>query len=266
MISMHKYPRTQHIEGSRLQPGDEDLACVPFEEIRGRHIVAEEKLDGANAGLRFDSTGRLWLQSRGHFLGGGVREKHFSLFKQWAAAHTAALWQALGARYALYGEWLFAKHTVYYDVLPHYFLEFDVLDFEAGQFLSTPRRRELLAGTPLVAVPVLYAGRATTLGDLAALVGPSLFKGPDWRRHLIEACAAEGIGEEQAWLETDALDLMEGLYIKVEDEEHILGRYKYVRASFLTAVRDSGTHWLRRPIVANGLAGDADLFGAGVGP
>jgi len=36
---IRKYPRTQHIEGSRLQAGDEDLASVPFRELRGRHLV-----------------------------------------------------------------------------------------------------------------------------------------------------------------------------------------------------------------------------------
>jgi hypothetical protein len=30
---MYKYPRTPHIEGSRLQPGDEDLDSVPFSAI-----------------------------------------------------------------------------------------------------------------------------------------------------------------------------------------------------------------------------------------
>jgi hypothetical protein len=261
MISIHKYPRTRHIQGSRRQPGDEDLDSVPFETIRGCHLVVEEKADGANAGLRFDSTGRLWLQSRGHFLTGGVREKHFDLFKQWATTHTQALWETLGTRYALFGEWLFAKHTVFYDLLPHYFLEFDVLEVETGLFLSTPRRRQLLAGTPLVSVPVLFAGPAMTLDDLVGLVGPSLYKSADWREHLVEACAAAGIGVEQAWRETDGSELMEGLYIKVEDDDHVLERYKYVRASFLSCVLDSGTHWLGRPIVPNGLAADADLFG-----
>jgi hypothetical protein len=263
MISIHKYPRTRHIQGSRLQPGDEDLGGVPFEAIHGAHIVVEEKADGANAGLRFDSSGRQWLQSRGHFLGGGVREKYFDLFKQWASTHATALWQRLGKRYAVFGEWLFAKHTVFYDTLPHYFLEFDILDVETGMFLSTPRRRELLAGLPLVAVPVLYEGPATTLNDLTALVGPSLYKGPHWRRHLVEACAAQGIDEQQAWLETDSSDLAEGLYIKVEDDEQVVERYKWVRHSFLSAVLDSGTHWLRRPLVPNGLAADVDLFGGG---
>jgi hypothetical protein len=54
-----------------LQLGDEDLAQVPFARIRGRHVVAEEKLDGANAGISFTADGELRLQSRGHFLTGG---------------------------------------------------------------------------------------------------------------------------------------------------------------------------------------------------
>jgi len=34
MNPLHKYPRTQHLQGSRLQPGDEDLTAVPFSAIR----------------------------------------------------------------------------------------------------------------------------------------------------------------------------------------------------------------------------------------
>lgn len=32
------------------------------------------------------------------------------------------LFKVLGNRHILYGEWLYAKHSVYYDNLPHYFL------------------------------------------------------------------------------------------------------------------------------------------------
>ena len=67
---IHKYPRTPHLEGSRLQPGDEDLDAVPLATLRGRHVVIEEKLDGANAGISVGDDGRLRLQSRGHVLTG----------------------------------------------------------------------------------------------------------------------------------------------------------------------------------------------------
>jgi hypothetical protein len=48
---IHKYPRTPHLAGSRLQPGDHDLEQVPLEALTGRFVVVEEKLDGANAGI-----------------------------------------------------------------------------------------------------------------------------------------------------------------------------------------------------------------------
>src|SRR4051812_28197395 len=110
---MFKYPRTPHIEGSRFQPGDEGLEGVAFAHLAGRHLVLEEKIDGANAGLRFDEGGKLFLQSRGHFLTGGAREKHFNLFKQWASAVAHLLRPVLGSRYVLFGEWLYAKHTIF---------------------------------------------------------------------------------------------------------------------------------------------------------
>ena len=257
-----KYPRTHHLEGSRLQPGDEDLDSVPFAQIAGRFLVVEEKYDGSNAGLRFDGDGRLWLQSRGHFLRGGEREKHFHLFKQWAHTHAPALHAALGERYLLFGEWLYAKHTIFYDRLPHYFLEFDVFDHADGCFLSTERRRDLLAGLPVVSVPVLHSGPARALEELTDLIGPSLSKGPEWRERLTEIATARGVDAERAWAETDRSDLMEGLYIKVEEDGRVVERYKFVRASFLTAVGDSGGHWLRRPIIPNQLRHGVDLFGA----
>jgi hypothetical protein len=260
-MELRKYPRTLHLEGSRLQLGDEDAHAVPFRRLAGRYLVVEEKLDGANAGLRFDAAGQLLLQSRGHFLTGGEREKHFNLFKRWANAHAAALHAALGSRYVLYGEWLYAKHTIFYDELPHYFLEFDVLDTATDTFLSTDRRRELLAAAPLVPVPVLRRGPAASLDELLALIGPSLYKSAGWRERLTDAGAAHGVDFERVWSETDRSDLMEGLYVKVEEGGAVVERYKYVRASFLTAVLDSGTHWLKRPVVPNRLRDGADLFG-----
>jgi hypothetical protein len=261
MNAIQKYPRTPHLQGSRLQPGDEDLDSVPFEQIQGRFLVVEEKCDGANAGLRFDGDGRLWLQSRGHYLTGGPRERQFHLFKQWAHSHAATLHEKLGSRYLLYGEWLYAKHTVFYDQLPHYFLEFDVVDSESGDFLSTERRRQLLGGLPLVPVPVLWTGKAQSLGELRALIGSSLYKSPQWRQSLRQAALEAGLDPDRALRETDGSDLMEGLYIKVEEEGRVVERYKFVRASFVTSVLDSGSHWLKRPILPNRLRAGMDLFG-----
>ena len=134
-FSIIKYPRTPHLEGSRLQLGDEDLSQVRFAAIKGRHLVLEEKVDGANSAISFDNEGNLLLQSRGHYLTGGARERHYDLMKQWANVHRDLFWNVLSSRYIMYGEWMYAKHSIYYDALPHYFLELDILDRETGLYL-----------------------------------------------------------------------------------------------------------------------------------
>lgn len=50
MEKIVKYVRTSHLEGSRLQDGDHDLAQVLFSSIRGQHLVIEEKIDGCVSG------------------------------------------------------------------------------------------------------------------------------------------------------------------------------------------------------------------------
>jgi RNA ligase len=202
----------------------------------------------------------LWLQSRGHYLVGGTRERHFDLFKTWAACHQDRLCAALGSRYLLYGEWLCVKHTIFYDALPHYFLEFDVLEMDDGTFLSTDARRKVLTGLPLVSAPVLYSGAVRTDGDIAALVGRSRFKSDVWRERLRQVCTALGLAPEAVARETDMSDAMEGLYVKVEEGDRVLARAKFVRATFSDTVQRSGSHWQERPIIPNQLREGVDLF------
>lgn len=261
MSEMYKYPRTQHIEGSGLQPGDEDLSIVPCHELAGRFLVVEEKMDGANSAVSFSPDGRLLLQSRGHYLAGGEREKHFDLFKAWARRYTAELWDVLTDRYVMYGEWLYAKHSVFYTDLPHYFLEFDLLDKGDEQFLSTQRRREALAQAPFVAsVKVLHQGTVESMQALRDMVGPSHFIAPDALRRLEAICQEKGLDAGRVLAETDQSGLMEGLYIKVEEDSTVQERYKYVRGGFLQTVLSANSHWLDRPIIPNGLRADAALF------
>lgn len=253
-----KYPRTPHIEGSRLQPGDEDMSQVPFETIAGRNIVVEEKVDGANSAISFDNNGELLLQSRGHYLTGGNREKHYNFFKLWANVHKDEFYSVLGSRYIMYGEWLYAKHTVYYDALPHYFLEFDILDRENDIFLDTSSRKVMIDSLPVCSVPVLYKGMLQTKEQLLKLLGSSNFITDRHIENLREASASLGLDIELQCRETDASNLMEGLYIKVEENGAVADRIKYVRASFLQTVDASETHWLQRPILPNKLFGSID--------
>ncbi len=259
-MSLIKYPRTRHIEGSRLQPGDEDLDSVPFSAIEGRFAVVEEKMDGANSAISFDEDGQLKLQSRGHFLTGGPREIHFNLFKRWANAHADALRKILQHRYIAYGEWVYAKHTMFYDLLPHYWLEFDVFDREQQVFLSTKERSAFYAGAPVLAVPVLFRGELKSLPQLTKLLGRSTCISDAHMDRLRSVCIESGFDAERVVQETDYGTEMEGLYIKVEEDGIVRERYKFVRSSFLTRVLQSGSHWLNRPIVPNQLQPGVNLF------
>lgn len=264
MTDFVKYPRTPHLQGSRLQHGDHDLAQVDVASLVGGTLVWEEKLDGANAAFSFSEAGGLQLQSRGHLLRGGAREAQFNLFKAWAETLQSAFFEVIGRHYIVYGEWCFAKHTVFYDRLPHYFLEFDVYDRHNGHFLSTPARRKLLHRLPIVSVPVIHEGAAPALrggrAAIASLVKPSIYKTKQWRVSLDTAARESGQDPVRVRAETDDNDLAEGLYLKHEVDDRVIGRYKFVRADFLQTIAASGTHWQERPIVPNGLAPGVDLF------
>lgn len=230
MTDIIKYPRTPHLAGSRIQPGDEDLEVISRESLQDLILVIEEKLDGSNCGISFGDSGQLVLQSRGHILAGGPREKQFDLFKRWANHHVSTLRRLLEDRYVMYGEWLYARHTISYDQLPHYFLEFDLLDKKSNIFLTTAQRRSLLSGSPVVSAPLLAT---ENVRNLEALVTRS-------------TCSST--------------ETMEGLYLKAESENHVVKRFKFVRDSFLQKVADSGEHWMERPIEPNRLRVGVDIF------
>jgi hypothetical protein len=257
---LYKYPRTRHIEGSGLQ-ADDDPDVLPFSELAGQPLVVEEKMDGANSAVSFAPDGQLLLQSRGHFLVGGERERHFHLLKTWANRYAVELYEALTDRFVMYGEWLYAKHTVFYTDLPHYFLEFDLYDKVNGEFLSTPRRKEFLAQAPFVAsVKVLHEGPLESLNALQAFIGDSHFIAPDHLERLRDLCRERRLKADQIIAETDNSRVMEGLYVKVEEAGVVRERYKLVRPGFLQTLIDSRSHWLDRPIVPNGLRPGVDLF------
>ena len=229
---MIKYPRTPHIEGSRLGVGDEDIPRVPFERIKGVDLALEEKVDGANSGISFSESGRLMLQSRGHFLRGGGREEQFALFKLWASSKQSELYSILGSRYIMYGEWMYAKHAIFYDALPHYFMEFDIYDKRERVFLDTDTRRRMLEGSCITSAPTLFQGRLSTLSELLSYIGPSPFISPLATQRLREELISLGLDALSPAYATPRDNLIEGIYIKLESGGIVTERMKYVRGGF----------------------------------
>ena len=253
MEKIIKYPRTPHVKGSRLQPGDEDLSQIPFEKIKGRYTVIEEKVDGANVAVSFNKDGEMLLQSRGKFLTGGYREKHYNLFKIWAAERMEELYLILGDRYVMYGERLHPKHRLYYDALPDFFLEFDILDKESMRFLDTPTRMEMLKYSSIKSVPVLGEGFFKTEKEILNHLGKSLYQTESFVEALREEAAKVGVDPDAEVAESDVTGLMEGLYLKIEEGGYCVDRMKYVRYGYSQIQKQEDGRWLAKPIVANRL-------------
>jgi len=261
MITIKKYPRTPHIQGSKFQHGDEDLENIPFDEIKGKFLVIEEKMDGANSGISFSDNGELLLQSRGHYLTGGYRERHFDLFKTWAHTYSPQMWEVIKDEFIIYGEWMFAKHTVYYTHLEHYFLEFDIYDKANDCFLSTKMRNKLLEKMPFIkSVKILYEGILNSKEQLKSFMTQSYFINNNHLDCLKEDTEKLKLNFQTVLKETNKSNIMEGLYIKQESDNTVDQRFKYVRSDFLNSIMDSETHWLDRPIIPNRLAKDINLF------
>jgi len=236
-----KYPRTPHLFGSRGMDDDKHLgakASTVF--LSDPSLIVEEKLDGTNVGIQFLADGRLFLQCRGHEITEGMHPQ-YDLFKQWAAVKRPVLEEMLEDRYILFGEWLYAKHSVFYSRLPHYFFEFDLYDKEKGVFLMLDRRLELLSGTGIETVPVIHRGPLHA-DRLENLIGDSAF----------------GASFENPM--TGAIDSrMEGLYLRTESADRVTGRAKKVRPEFVEKVKQS-EHWQHRMMVPNELVPGADLW------
>lgn len=82
----------------------------------------------------------------------------------------------------------------------------------------------------------------------------------DWKTVFESTVQRESLPLALCWQQTDKSDRSEGLYLKVEDDEQVLARYKLVRHDFIQTILDSGSHHSRRPILPNQLAEGVDLY------
>jgi RNA ligase len=236
-----KYPRTPHLFGSRGTDDDKHLGQrESLDFIADASLIVEEKLDGTNVGIHFTSAGRMVLQCRGHEITTGMHAQ-YDLFKQWTMGKRPMLEGMLEDRFILFGEWLYARHSVHYRRLPHYFFEFDIYDKQRQVFLDLASRLERLEGTGIVTVPVVHRGPATA-ADLPELIGPSQF---------------DSVFENPLTGRTD--NLMEGIYLRTEADGCVTRRAKLVRAEFVEKVKQS-EHWQHQALVPNLLAEGAEIW------
>lgn len=219
-----KYPRTYHLEGSL---GTKDIKNISFNTVLDVPLVIEEKVDGSCVGIAFDQD-KLILKHRNSEVNG----VEWDLLKKWIKDNEEVFYDILENRYIMYGEWLYATHTIYYDKLPHFFLEYDIFDRTKQCFLSTPQRQKMLKNTPVVSVMCLSQGIFKSSKDIINFFGSSFYR---------------------------SSGNMEGLYLKVEDDLKVKDRYKFISKEFIDGILSSGTHWMNRFLTKNIALGVNDV-------
>jgi len=231
MDKIIKYPRTPHLYGSHVHDDDKVISeDKSLSLIQNTSLVIEEKVDGSNVGIFFTKS-KLYIQSRGHILRGNDHPS-FDMFKAWVFSKTDILNSILKDRYIMYGEWLYAVHTLRYNRLPHYFLEFDILDKKHMKFLSTNKRQSLLADSGIQSVPVLHKGALKSMKQLVLLITTSNFGG----------------------------EPMEGMYLKIEEDGYVTDRCKFVRKEFLMSAANRGKLWKENQIETQQLAPGINIY------
>lgn len=236
-----KYPRTPHLFGSKGTADDKHLDEAESNRfIADESLIVEEKIDGTNVGIHFTTDGQMVLQCRGHLITEGMHSQ-YDLFKQWAVVKRSALEDRLECSFILFGEWMYARHSIHYRRLSHYFFEFDIYDKQSQSFLSLEKRQSLLEGSGIQTVPVLATG-SLQREQLDELIGPSRFD-----------CHFENP------LTRRPDNLMEGLYLRTESKGVVSRRAKFVRMEFVEKIKLS-THWQHQAMVPNVLREGADIW------
>lgn len=240
--------RTLHIEGSTTSND-----TVKLSDLVDKLIVIEEKIDGTDVGISFDDNANICIQTRAT----NAVAAQFKPLHEWANINQNKLFDLIGDRYILQGQWCYAKHTIFYNNLCHHFLESDIYDRVEERWLSTYRRQELISnygGDIICSVPILKIGRMVYGETIKNHVQQSFYKTEKWKSDLESHCSKYHYDYSSIMKETDDSILSEGLYIKHEDKDSVLGRYKYVRKQFLDTILNSGSHYKDRQIIPNMVA------------
>ena len=206
-----RYPKTPHLPHSKLTAKDDlyasdaELAVL----LCSKTMCVEEKLDGANVRIHWDGKGDLLVGNRDHVLHKGYLKKEtpaklqFCPLWNWIYDHRrsfARLTELCQGTPAIYGEWLYAEHTIKYDKLPSLLAVFGIMI--NNKFLDPIITRQMVSLAGLTNPPLVSLNNGTIAQDL--------------------------LDTKSYWGD----ELREGVYIKCGDGRFNTGMFKYVRSTF----------------------------------
>lgn len=143
-MKRYKYPRTYHLPYSEGYTSDDKV--LDFDDIfKEMKVVVTEKMDGENTTVYRD-----FVHAR------SIDSKHKE-YHSWLLQYIRSFQYSIPEGYRVCGEYLYAKHSIFYNNLKSYFQVFSVYD-DNNICLSWDKTIEFCNERCLVTVPVLYEG------------------------------------------------------------------------------------------------------------
>jgi hypothetical protein len=213
---MSKYPRTFHFPFS---PGvsNDDKVQHDLSALLNTPVVITVKMDGSNVCMTRED-----CFARSH--SSAPKHPSFDMFK---SVYNNIKW-SLPDDLQIFGEWLYAKHSIPYNNLPSYLLVFGMRDTTKDMWLAWDTVQQYAEILGLNTVPVIHRCTYKTLKELEI----------DIRMMATDHCQ---YGEQ------------EGCVVRVAGEfssdDFSKNVVKYVRANHV----QSSEHWSHQEIVPNNL-------------
>ncbi len=141
MEGYYKYNRTYHLPWS-LGSTSDDKFMENTDSFIGKTIVITEKMDGENTSLYSDKYHARSIDSKHHDS------------RNWVKGLWGQIRHEIPNGWRICGENLYAKHSIYYDSLPSYFMVFSIWN-EKNECLSWTDTLNICEMLGLICVPIL---------------------------------------------------------------------------------------------------------------
>lgn len=217
---MRKYHRIYRIcpKGMDMPPKKRCISDNEVNTLLEGDVVIEEKIDGGIIGITWDhSSFKHKAIGKHSIISSGDTSKKFYGLNKWIY-HNYEKIMLIPNGWIIYGEWMRACHNIVYDLLPDYFIGFDIWD--GYRYIDYKSKESLFKQFGFQMIPAIHIGKIKKVKDVIDMVKRSLYS---------------------------SFEQMEGVVVK-NYEKGLMG--KFVRREFDDRMNE---HWSKKLLIENKL-------------
>lgn len=198
------------------------------EFLPGDHIIIQEKIDGANAAIRYDAENDIIVaQSRNNILDSSNNLRGFYEWTQTLSEDTkAAIKSLLGETSLIFGEWLIPHSVKYPDERYNHFYMYDIYDTEMGCYASQADVKVAAIQLGIEYVPVLYDGEFQSWEHCKSFVGQTRLGGEYGEGIVVKNQTAIGFDLARRY---GLLPEISGVMLNGRTEDHLIKAPFYLK-------------------------------------